>query len=188
MKALVVGVLLTVHLAVTPPFPINFPQEPFTTTFDPSFGYPRRGHTHKGNDLMAPKMTPVFAAGPGTVETVTRQGTAGRYIKIDHGNGWTTLYMHLNNDDPGTDNGDASWEDTVTVEMGDTVEGGALIGYVGDSGNAEGTPSHTHFELRHNGRAIDPYSLLKDAQGRAIAEHIRLLIEAWEAAVLEAIS
>ncbi|HEU5113633.1 MAG TPA: M23 family metallopeptidase, partial [Acidimicrobiia bacterium] len=49
------------------------------------------------------------------------------------------------------------------------VAAGQHIAYVGDSGNAEWTGSHTHFELAHDGGEVDPYPVLKDAYARAIA-------------------
>ena len=77
--------------------------------------------------------------------------------------------MHLNNDTPGTDNGRADRAETYAagLGLGDFVTAGQLIGYVGDSGNAEGSGSHTHFELHVNGKAIDPYPFLEAAYERA---------------------
>jgi murein DD-endopeptidase MepM/ murein hydrolase activator NlpD len=117
---------------------------------------------------MAPKMTYVYAAATGVVVTVADGPTSGRYVTIEHADGWSTTYMHLNNDDPGTDNGRADWSLTLApgVEEGALVSAGQVIGYVGDSGNAEWTGSHTHFELRINDRAVDPFDLLVAARER----------------------
>ena len=78
--------------------------------------------------------------------------------------------MHMNNDEHGTDNGRASLDQVYApgVEVGVFVAAGQLIGYVGDSGNAEHSGSHTHFELRIDGRAVDPYPLLVEAHERAL--------------------
>ncbi|MGA7270292.1 MAG: M23 family metallopeptidase [Acidimicrobiia bacterium] len=149
--------------AVTSDLPMVFPQQAPVTHFTDSFGAPRTGHRHEGNDLMAPKMTEVYAAAPGTVRWVRDHGTAGRYVVIDHGHGWETWYMHLNDDTPGTDDGRAPMSSGVAVEVGDTVQAGQLIGWVGDSGNAEGSSPHTHFEIHHDGKAIDPYPYLVPA-------------------------
>jgi murein DD-endopeptidase MepM/ murein hydrolase activator NlpD len=119
---------------------------------------------------MAPKMTEVYAAAPGVVLWVRDSGTAGRYVAIDHGSGWETWYMHLNDDTPGTDDGAAPLEMGVAVEVGQQVEAGDVIGWVGDSGNAEGSSAHTHFELHRNGGAIDPYPYLMDALERALEQ------------------
>lgn len=156
-----------------PPFEIRFPQEVMQTDFGSTFGASRSGgRRHKGNDLMAPKMTEVYAAADGIVTTITVSGNAGRYLIIDHSEGWSTTYMHLNNDTPGTDDGSADWHFTVApgIEVGTAVTSGQLIGYVGDSGNAEWTGSHTHFELRHDGLAVNPFSILEAAAERALTE------------------
>ena len=152
-----------------PPFDMRFPQELVATDFDSTFGAARSGgRRHRGNDLMAPKMTHVYAAATGIVVTVSDGPTSGRYLTIEHADGWSTSYMHLNNDDPGTDNGRADWSLTLGpgVHEGALVAAGQLIGYVGDSGNAEWTAPHTHFELRFNDRAIDPFDLLVEAWER----------------------
>lgn len=146
-----------------------FPHDPHVTEFTSSFGAARAGHSHRGNDLMAPKMSPVFAVAPGTVIYIRDRGTAGRYVTIDHGGGWETWYMHLNDDTPGTDDGAAPIELGVVVEVGQEVVAGQLIGWVGDSGNAEGSSPHTHFELHRNGSAINPYPYLVEAYERALA-------------------
>jgi hypothetical protein len=76
--------------------------------------------------------------------------------------------MHLNDDNIGTDDGAGLLAVGITVELGDVVEAGDLIGYVGDSGNAEGSSPHTHFELHHNGSPIDPHSHLVRAFDEAL--------------------
>ncbi len=160
------------HAAPEPPFEIRFPQDPTVTVFASSFGAGRSGgRHHAGNDLMAPKMTPVFAAYEGVITVIDTSSLAGRYVEIDHGDGWSTRYIHLNNDDPGTDNGSADWDQTVVpgLFVGSKVMAGQLIAWVGDSGNAEWTGSHTHFEIAYEGREIDPYPYLKEAFQRDTA-------------------
>jgi murein DD-endopeptidase MepM/ murein hydrolase activator NlpD len=159
-----------------PPFEVVFPQEPSVTTFTSSFGAPRSGgRRHHGNDLLAPRLTEVYAIADGVVTYVGINHLSGRNVKIQHEGGWTSHYLHLNNDNPGTDDGDAPWTLTVApgIEEGMHVSAGQLIAWVGDSGNAEGTTPHTHFELRIDGGPIDPYSILVDAQERAVEQ------EAW---------
>lgn len=164
------AVLIALPLATgaEEPFELHFPQDHTVTEFTDSWGAARSGHRHQGNDLMAPKMTEVYAAADGVVVWVRDRGTAGRYVTIDHGNGWETWYMHLNNDTPGTDDGAAPMSMGVAVEPGDEVEAGDVIGWVGDSGNAEGSSPHTHFELHRNGGPIDPYPYLVEALERAL--------------------
>lgn len=163
---------LPAEAASEPPFVIDFPQDPQPTVFSSTFGASRSsGRRHQGNDLMAPKLTHVYAAAAGIVTVIDTHGSAGRYVEIQHEAGWSTRYLHLNNDDPGTDNGRADWSLTLVpgLEVGSHVDAGQHIGFVGDSGNAEWTGSHTHFELAHDGGEVDPYPILKDAYARAVA-------------------
>lgn len=174
MTALLPAAPALAHEVDPPSFPLRFPQETEVTKFTSSFGAPRSGgRRHGGNDLMAPKMTEVYAAAPGIVRVVGTSRKGGRYIELDHLGGWTTMYVHLNNDTPGTDSNDADWSLTVAreVEEGEWVTAGQLIGWVGDSGNAEGTGSHTHFELAFEGEEIDPYELLTKAYERDHERH-----------------
>lgn len=157
-----------------PPFEFRFPQETEVTVHHNDFGAGRSGgRRHRGNDLMAPKLTAVYAAADGIVEDVGINRRAGRYIRISHGDGWSTFYAHLNNDNPGTDDGDAPWSLTISraVKVGAEIEAGQLIGWVGDSGNAEGSGSHTHFEIAINGREVNPYYLLREAWERDHARY-----------------
>lgn len=165
---------LPASAAEEPPFEIRFPQQTQVTTFSSSFGDGRSGgRRHHGVDLMAPKMTQVYAAEDGYVARIETHSLAGRYMEIAHAAGWSTSYVHLNNDNPGTDDGDADWSLTLAagVFVGAWVEAGQLIAWVGDSGNAEGTGSHTHFELAIDGTPIDPYSYLVEAWERDEARY-----------------
>jgi murein DD-endopeptidase MepM/ murein hydrolase activator NlpD len=170
---------------------LRFPQETDKTDFQSTFGHARSGgRRHRGNDLMAPKMTEVYAVAAGVVSVVRTAGLGGRYLGIDHGEGWESYYMHLNNDSPGTDNGRADWAFTMApgILVGSPVEAGQLIAWVGDSGNAEWTGPHTHFELHRNGRAINPYPYLIAAwerdeakrQERMETEHLEQVLELLE--------
>lgn len=130
-----------------------------------SFGDPRPGgRSHEGEDILAPKMTPVVAAASGVV-IWAQAGGSGRCCALTllHHDGWRTRYLHLNNDTPGTDDGRGHGI-APDIEIGSEVAAGDLIGWVGDSGNAEDTPPHLHFELRRpDGRAVDPYPSLRAA-------------------------
>ena len=156
---------------------LHFPQDPRITYFSSTFGAPRPGgRRHQGNDLMAPKLTPVYAATDGRVTLVSDGPRSGRYLVIELSDEWSTWYMHLNNDLPGRDGGGADWSHTLApgVEEGASVIAGELIAYVGDSGNAEGKSSHTHFELHRSGRPINPFPYLVDAYKRAEAARAEL--------------
>jgi len=182
--AMGVGVMapaLSAAAATEPPFEVVFPQETSKTYFSSSYGdYRSGGRRHKGNDLMAPRMTEVYAVADGVVLYVGRNRLSGRNIKIDHDDGWESYYLHLNNDNPGTDDGDAPWSLTIApgIEEGRQVKAGQLIAWVGDSGNAESTAPHTHFELRRDGYAINPYSILSDAFDREVVqqEYLEMLL------------
>ena len=107
---------------------------------------------HFGQDLMGPKMRPLVAAFDGYVSSVKRETTVGEgnYLTITGDNGWSALYIHVNNDTPGTDDGrgTAQYAFAPGIERGRRVFAGQLVGWSGDSGNAESTAPHLHFELR----------------------------------------
>ncbi|MGH8936835.1 MAG: M23 family metallopeptidase [Acidimicrobiia bacterium] len=157
-------------------FSIVFPQPDPRTHFIDDFGAPRRGHRHQGIDLIGEKLMPVVAVADGTVERLAWHRSAGYYIVLRHADGWTSTYMHLNNDRPGADRGRAGSESAYLpgIEEGAAVRAGQQIAWVGDSGNAEWSVPHTHFELAHHGRVVNPYPYLVAAWER--------LLEEWAAA------
>jgi hypothetical protein len=146
-------------------YPIQFPVGGKYSYTD-SWGAPRSGgRTHKGADIFAEKGTPVVAVADGTVVRIAKGARAGRYIVVEHEGGWRSYYLHLNNDTAGTDDG---MSDTLVegIAIGAAVKAGDLLDYVGDSGNAEGTSPHLHFEIHTSeGPAINPYPHLKAAEG-----------------------
>ncbi len=145
--------------------PITFPVIGSVTYWD-DFGAPRVGHTHEGNDLMGRKMLPLVAAVDGTVRSVTYpEATWGYSVTIEDADGYTYHYLHINNDVPGTDNGKGDGINAYAVDMkrGNKVVAGQLIGWMGDSGNAEPTQAHLHFEIRKDGVPYSPYASLKAA-------------------------
>lgn len=151
--------------AITPSGPpsIIFPVQG-GATFTDDFGDQRSGHLHEGNDLIAPKMTPILAARGGRVvfEPMT-QPDYGYMISIAGDDGYKYNYLHINNDTPGTDdgNGGPQYAYAPGIVEGVKVIQGQHIAWVGDSGNAEATVSHLHFEIRlPDGTAIDPYPYL----------------------------
>jgi murein DD-endopeptidase MepM/ murein hydrolase activator NlpD len=141
------------------------------TEFTDSFGAARSGgRSHQGNDLMTDKMTPVVAVADGVVVEVRTEEhpLAGYSVVMDHGGGLSSHYLHLNNDTPGSDDGAATFEMTFAsgLHVGQRVRAGEQIAWSGDSGNAEWTGPHTHFELRVNDSAINPYPYLVAAWER----------------------
>ena len=127
-----------------------------------TFGAERDGgeRDHKGIDLAAPRLTPVLAVRDGVVTRINRAGVS---VFIRHDDGWSSWYLHLNNDTYLTDDGLGGGV-APGLEEGDRVVAGQVIGWVGDSGNAEPTPPHLHFELRTPwGEPIDPLRSLRAA-------------------------
>ncbi len=116
------------------------------------------GRMHGATDIMTNgvKGLPVVAAFDGVVDWI---GGTCCYLSIDHGGGYQTWYIHLNNDTPGTDDG-LGWGFAPGIVEGTPVTKGQLIGFVGDSGNAEWVAPHLHFEIRLGGVPIDPYPYL----------------------------
>jgi hypothetical protein len=108
------------------------------------------------------KGLPVVAAHSGTVTRVTYdKGNAGCSIRIRSRDRWETRYLHLNNDTPGTDQIGYPCP-APGIEVGSKVQAGQVIGWIGDSGNAETGQPHLHFELRNrSGYPIDPYRSLR---------------------------
>lgn len=119
------------------------------------FGYRRspisgRPELHTGIDLASTsRHAPILAASSGTVTRVENLGARsyGRWIEIDHGNGTTTRYAHL---------------DSVEVTVGDQVSTGQQIAVEGATGGVTGP--HLHFEVRRGGTAIDPVEAFAEFQ------------------------
>ena len=122
------------------------------------------GRTHIGVDIgtYLVKGVEVVAAADGVVRYVNWSSDPGDLnpercctISIDHAGGWRTSYIHLDNDTPGTDDG-LGWGIADGVIPGATVRQGQLIGWVGDSGNAEGTIPHLHWEVHSPDGVVNP--------------------------------
>lgn len=119
-------------------------EAPLTGTVSSPYGYrsdPFSGVTsyHKGVDVAVPEGTEVKATERGTVTSSAYNSIGGNYIVIDHGNGTTSYYGHLQ---------------TRTVSVGDTVEKGEIIGLSGETGKVTGP--HLHFQLTYQERTVDP--------------------------------
>ena len=135
-------------------------------TFRDDFGEPRGGLKHQGNDLVGDKRDPVVAVEDGTVEYWTTSASAGCMLYLHGASGTTYEYIHLNNDlTLKNDNkGKCVQGVAYAVSDGTPVTAGQVIGYLGDSGDANGIHPHLHFEVHPNGgRAVDPYPFLRKA-------------------------
>jgi peptidoglycan hydrolase-like protein with peptidoglycan-binding domain len=152
-------------------FPVDGPHE-FSDTF-----WAGRSHGfHTGQDIMADKMTPVVAAADGVVTLVnwTSQSHMNPSrccsLVIRHDDGWESWYIHLDNDTTGTDDG-KGWGIKRAITPGVRVVAGQHIAWVGDSGNAESTPPHLHYELRDpSGIVVNAYSSLVAAGGNDVGK------------------
>ena len=155
-------------------YPLVFPVDGtyyFYDTFDSSRCCDP-GEIHHAQDIMSPKMTPVVAAASGTIKYVnwSRDPDPGPpdpsccTLAIDHDDGWESWYIHLNNDTPGTDDGQG-WGIAPGIAPGVHVQAGQLIGWVGDSGNAENVSSHLHYELKDpEDIIVNPFEALVAAE------------------------
>ena len=148
--------------------PITFPVSGGASYID-SFGAPRSGgRIHEGQDLMGTKGTPLVAAVNGVITRVRHDttGMSGNSLTIEGDDGWTYVYIHINNDSPGTDDGLNPFHHAFApgVAVNRRVVAGELVAYLGDSGNAESTSPHLHFEIHTaDGTVINAYPSLRAA-------------------------
>ncbi len=109
---------------------------------------------HEGVDFGAQVGTDIVAAASGVVITVDRHPEYGNMVEIDHGNGLSTRYAHISR---------------TVVKVGALVRRGQKIAEVGTTGRTTGP--HLHFEVRHEGVAVNPFRFLQNATaGRALAQ------------------
>ena len=113
-----------------------------SSPFDPYRLHPILGYVrpHNGIDLAASMGTPVYATRSGTVTVADYEWDgAGNYVYINHGDGFSSVYMHM---------------DYYIVSVGEYVSAGEVIGYVGTTGLSEGP--HLHFGIAYNGAYVNP--------------------------------
>ena len=94
---------------------------------------------HSGVDLAAPGGTPIYASRAGTVTTATYNRSSGYYVTVNHGDGFSTSYLHMT---------------YYIVSPGQQVAAGQVIGYVGTTGTSTG--NHLHFSVYYNGNTLNP--------------------------------
>jgi murein DD-endopeptidase MepM/ murein hydrolase activator NlpD len=136
-------------------------------SFGDSFGAPRMvgteyEHWHEGTDILAPLGTELLACERGVITRVGTGVLGGITLWLKGESGTSYYYAHLTGFAP-------------MIREGLVVETGTVLGYVGTTGNAVGGPPHVHFEVHPGGGpAINPYPILRVAQGQAQPEIIRL--------------
>ena len=145
---------------------------PCDATVSNSFSAGRAGRSHTGIDYVLNESDPVYAAADGKISTITRDNSNGLMVILKHADGYETRYAHLSKVNICTE---------LSIESSDTkvnrtfqiitdadhsdqtitgqVKKGQLIGYAGSTGRATGP--HLHFEVRHNGKSVDPVPLFK---------------------------
>lgn len=116
-----------------------------------TFGYrsdpfTRRSAMHSGIDFKGPMGSPIFAAATGHVSFAGRKSGYGNCVEITHANGIVTRYAHLSR---------------IDVAVGQPIEAGETLGGLGSTGRSTGP--HLHFEVRINGRAVNPRPFLETA-------------------------
>ena len=110
----------------------------------------KRWKMHSGSDFAAPRGTPIYAAASGKILIAKWNGGAGRYIRIDHQNGYKTAYFHMNKIAKG-------------MKPGKMVRKGQIIGYVGSTGMSTG--NHLHFEVIKNDKKVNPMKYIGRGTG-----------------------
>lgn len=104
----------------------------------------KSNRNHKGLDIAASAGTAIYASDGGTViDSGWNDGGYGNFVKIDHGNGYVTMYAHASE---------------VYVSAGESVSAGDVIAAVGSTGDSTG--NHCHFEIRYNGDYLNPESFI----------------------------
>lgn len=112
-----------------------------------SWGAPRPGgRRHQGIDIFAPRGRAILSTTPGLVVAVGHNRLGGNVVRVLGPGAEWHYYAHLDAFGP--------------VRPGLWIPAGTLLGYVGDSGNAKGTPSHLHYGIYHAGGAVNPYPRL----------------------------
>ncbi len=101
---------------------------------------------HSGVDIRANKGDKIYATADGVVRKALKNGGHGNYVLIDHGNGYTTSFSHMQ---------------AFLVKKGERVSRGQLIGLVGDTGRSTG--AHLHYQINLDDKPLNPYQFMKVA-------------------------
>lgn len=169
------------------PIPVLFGATP--ETLYPNFGDPRGGGTrqHEGHDTMAERGTPVVSPTRAIVTRIGNGSSAGIFVNTANPGGESFVYMHL--------------DETADIRVGDELEVGDLIGFVGSTGNADDGAPHLHFEIRDGRTPLDPYPrlareftpsekarfldrMLEDMSSREQDEFIEFLVEEYSSELI----
>ena len=118
-------------------------------SYSDTWGAPRSGgRHHMGTDIMSPRGTPCVASVSGSVRPHWNN-LGGNSITLTGNDGWTFYYAHL---------------ERYAVHVGQSVKAGQVIGYVGNTGDAAGGPTHLHLQMGPHGNWVDPYPYLRQME------------------------
>jgi hypothetical protein len=138
-------------------------------TYTNDYGAPRGQGRHEGNDIMSVWRAPAVAVEAGTVKFHITSWRAGCMLYLNGASGTQYIYVHLNNDLTAKNDNRGGCRPGVSfapgLKSGARVAAGEMIGYVGDSGDANGIQPHLHFEVHPNGGApVNPFRHLRRAK------------------------
>jgi hypothetical protein len=138
-------------------------------SYTDDFGDPRGSGRHEGNDLMAPRRALAVAAEAGTVSFYTGSARAGCMLTLRGDSGTHYVYIHLNDDLTANNDNRGKCAPGVAyaprLKSGARVRAGDPVGYVGNSGDADATAPHLHFEMHPGGgAAVSPFAHLRKAR------------------------
>ena len=123
-----------------------------------TWGAPRGvGRRHEGQDIFAPRGTPILSATNGYIYKIGENNLGGQTVSVIGSGGRVYYYAHLDSYAPG-------------LEVGDRVSTRTVLGYVGTTGNAQGTPPHLHFGVYTFTGAINPLPLLTDRKAPTVTQ------------------
>lgn len=133
------------------------------------YGAPRPQGSHQGNDIIGPWRSPVVAVESGRVTIYTGSSRAGCMLWLDGDSGTRYAYIHLNNDLTNRNDNEGGCVQGIayapTLQDGQRVKQGELLGFNGDSGDANGGVNHVHFEIQpKRGQSVSPYKWLRKAR------------------------
>jgi murein DD-endopeptidase MepM/ murein hydrolase activator NlpD len=115
------------------------------------------GRTHEGQDIFATRGTPILSATSGYIYNIGENNLGGQTVSVIGKGGRVYYYAHLDSYARG-------------IKIGDRVSTRTVLGYVGTTGNAQGTPPHLHFGVYAPGGAINPLPMLTDRLPPAVTK------------------
>jgi peptidoglycan LD-endopeptidase LytH len=138
--------------------PLQVPKKQIANTWHAPRGTNR---LHEGQDIFAPRGTPTFSATRGYIYNIGQNGLGGQTVSVIGAGGRVYYYAHFDSYAQG-------------ISEGDYVTPQSVLGYVGTTGNAQGTPPHLHFGVYTSTGAINPLPLLSDRPEKKVEKGKRV--------------